>query len=251
MSTQKATQRIGVQSYCFRHFRTTPEVIEKVKALGLDRLELCRSHADFTNPEAFRETAAQYRDAGLTIDSIGVEAFHGYDSERAIFESAAIAGAKTVSAHFAVGTYPQAIRRVREWAREFGVRVGIHCHGGYMFGGSPDVLEHLIGLGGPEIGVWIDTAWAMQIGPRLGKPVEWVKRFSGSIYGVHYKDFTFEANGQWRDTIIGEGTLDLPAFLNALEEDGFDGPAILEYEGDVENPVPALTRCVAAIRAHA
>ena len=29
---------------------------------------------------------------------------------------------------------------------------------------------------------------------------------------------------------------------------GFDGPAILEYEGDVDAPVPALTKCVEAIR---
>lgn len=117
-----------------------------------------------------------------------------------------------------------------------------------MFGGSPDVLEYLIGLGAPEIGLWIDTAWAMQIGPHHGNPVAWVEKFAGHIYGVHYKDFVFESNAQWRDVVVGEGNLNLPAFVEALDKHGFDGAAVIEYEGDVENPVPALTRCVEVMR---
>jgi len=41
----------------------------------------------------------------------------------------------------------------------------------------------------------------------------------------------------------------LPAFVAALEETGFDGMAVIEYEADPENPVPALTDCVNQMRA--
>ena len=78
--------------------------------------------------------------------------------------------------------------------------------------------------------------------------MEWVKKFSGKIYGIHYKDFIFERNGQWKDVIVGEGNLDLPAFTAALKETGFDGMEVIEYEANAENPIPALTRCVEAIR---
>ena len=132
---------------------------------------------------------------------------------------------------------------------EFGIRIGIHCHGGYQFGGSPDVLDYLIKLGSPQIGLNIDTAWCLQIGPWQGKPVEWVKRYAGHIYGIHYKDFTFKPNSQWVDTVVGEGNLDLPAFIAALDEAKFDGMAVIEYEGDIQNPVPALKNCVKAMRA--
>ena len=118
-----------------------------------------------------------------------------------------------------------------------------------MFGGSPDVLEYLIGLGGPEIGLCIDTAWCLQIGPWQGKPVEWAKRFAGKVYGIHYKDFTFASTGQWADTIVGQGNLDLPAFNAALMEGGFDGMAVIEYEAEPENPDAALKRCVESMRA--
>ena len=65
---------------------------------------------------------------------------------------------------------------------------------------------------------------------------------------AHYKDFTFNPNGEWNDVIVGEGALDLPGLVDALQENGFNGVALLEYEGDVENPVPALTKCVSRMR---
>jgi len=51
------------------------------------------------------------------------------------------------------------------------MKIGIHLHGGYMFGGSMDVIEHLLKIGGPRINCFIDTAWCMQTGPHAGNPV--------------------------------------------------------------------------------
>ena len=48
---------------------------------------------------------------------------------------------------------------------------------------------------------------------------------------------------------MGEGNLDLPAFIKALDENGFDGMAVIEFEGDFKNPVPSLKNCVNAMRA--
>jgi len=238
----------GVQSYCFRHFKDNAVVAQKVRGIGLNRIELCAVHADFGQPEAFKEIVGVYREAGVSIDSIGVQTFDGDASERAWFECAAAAGARHISAHFRINTFLRAIPQVRQWSREFGIRVGIHCHGGYMFGGQPDVLSYLLDLGGPEIGLCIDTAWAMQIGPWLGNPVEWAKKFAGRITGIHFKDFVFEPNGQWKDVVVGTGNLDLPAFTQALQEGGFDGMAVIEYEADVESPDAALKNCVESMR---
>jgi sugar phosphate isomerase/epimerase len=176
------------------------------------------------------------------------QAYEGLDREKSWFECAAIAGASHISAHLKVDSFPRAIPRLQAWSREFGVRVGLHCHGGYMFGGSPDVISHLLDLGGPELGLCMDTAWAMQIGPQQGNPIQWVERFAGRIHGVHFKDFTFQSNAQWNDVVVGTGNLDLPAFARALVQSGFDGMAVIEYEADIENPEPALQRCVDSMR---
>ena len=238
----------GVQSWCFRHFKDNPTVAAKAKEIGLDAIELCEFHADFSDAEAFKDVVKVYRDADVGILSLGVQTFTGAATERAWFECAAAAGAKHISAHFKVDTFHTAVPKTAKLAEEFGIRVGIHCHGGYMFGGSQDVIDHLIKLGDGKIGLCIDTAWCMQTGPQNGNPVEWAKKYAGSIFGVHYKDFVFDANAQWNDVVVGTGTLDLPAFVAALEDGGFDGMAVIEYEADVENPVPALTKCVQEMR---
>ena len=89
----------------------------------------------------------------------------------------------------------------------------------------------------------------MQIGPGRGDPVKWASDwFKGRVYGVHYKDFTFDKNAQWHDVVVGTGNLDLPAFVEALETTNFDGYAVLEYEADPENPTPALKKCVESMK---
>ncbi|PTY01365.1 hypothetical protein DB346_13615 [Verrucomicrobia bacterium LW23] len=240
----------GVQSWCFRHFKDNEVIAQKVRAIGLDKIEICAVHAPLSKPEEVQPVRDTYDKAGVSVVSIGVQTFEGNDSERAWFESAKILGAKHISAHFRINNFMQAVPKVRAWSREFGIRVGIHCHGGYMFGGSPDVLDYLVGIGGPEIGICIDTAWAMQIGPRPGNPVEWAKRYAGKIYHLHYKDFVFDKNGQWNDVIVGTGNLDLPAFNAALKEGGFDGTSVIEYEAEVESPDAALKRCVESMLAN-
>ena len=193
-----------------------------------------------TNLTAFKDVVKIYRDAGISIISLGVETFVGDPKERDCFR---VRRARRGETYF--GPFQRSIpfprrdpSQTQKLSDEFGIRVGIHCHGGYQFGGQPDVLDYLVKLGSPQVGVCIDTAWCMQIGPQQGNPVEWAKRYAGRIYGIHYKDFKFEPTGQWVDTIVGEGNLDLPAFIKALDENGFDGMAVIEYEADVENPCP-------------
>lgn len=240
--------KFGVQSYCFRDFKDNRSLARAVRDLGLDRIELCGLHGDFARPSVMREVAKLYRDEGVQIVSLGVQMFTGDDHERVWLESAVEAGAHHLSAHVRVDSFGAALSKMRKWAREFNLRLGLHCHGGYMFGGSPDELEFLLGLGGPEVGLCLDTAWALQIGPVQGNPVAWVRRFAGSLYAIHLKDFVFRRDGSWEDTVIGEGNLPLPEFFTALSEVGFGGELILEYEGDPQDPVPALRRCVEAVR---
>jgi sugar phosphate isomerase/epimerase len=238
----------GVQSWCFRHFKDNTTVARLILETGVNQTELCSAYADFHQPAEFKNTVRTYRDAGVHICSLGVLTLKGEPNERDFFECAAIAGARHISAHFQVDTFPAAIKQAQKLSDEFNIKIGLHCHGGYMFGGQPDVMDHLIKLGAPQIGLCIDTAWCMQIGPQPGNPLEWLKRYAGHIHGIHFKDFTFDRSGQWKDVIIGEGNLDLPAFTTALKNNGFNGMSVIEYEGDVENPIPALQNCVTILR---
>ncbi|MEO0965053.1 MAG: sugar phosphate isomerase/epimerase [Planctomycetota bacterium] len=247
--TTTAAHDFGVQSYCFRTTKDNAVLAGQVRDLGLDKVELCAVHADFGDPKGFEAIVKTYADAGVSIVSLGVQTFVGDATERAWFDCAAAAGAKHISAHFKVDSFAEAVPKTAALCEEYGVRLAIHCHGGFMFGGSPDVLSHLLELGGPSIGLCLDTAWCLQIGPKRGKPVQWAaETFKGRVYGVHYKDFVFDRDATWNDVIVGTGNLDLPAFVKALDSTDFDGYAVIEYEADPDNPLPALTKCVEQMR---
>jgi sugar phosphate isomerase/epimerase len=239
---------LGVQSYCFRQFKDNDIVAKKVKEIGLDSIEICNFHADFNDLDSWKQVVKIYESKNVSIVSIGVQTFVGRKEERKWFECAAAAQVKHISAHFEVDSFANAITKVKNWCDEFDIKVGLHCHGGYQFGGSPDVIDHILKLGNPQIGLCMDTAWAMQIGPEHGNPLDWVERYAGKIYGVHFKDFTFDSNAKWHDAIVGKGNLPLQKFIQALEKTGFNGMAVVEYETNSDNPVPALLECVQNIR---
>lgn len=238
----------GVQSYCFRNSKDNADVAGMVREIGLDKIEVCGAHANFNDLAGWKDVVKAYNDAGVSIVSIGVQTFNGLDEERDWFECASAAGAQHISAHFRVDTFTQAVPRTAKLCKDFGIKLGIHCHGGYVFGGSKDVLKHLLDLGGEMIGINLDTAWCMQTGKTQGDPVQWVEEFGTRVHGVHYKDFVFGEDASYRDVIVGTGNLNLPAFVAALEKVGFDGMAVIEYEGEPDNPLPALKECVNKMR---
>ena len=75
-------------------------------------------------------------------------------------------------------------------------------------------------------------------------PAKMVEKFADRLYGLHFKDFVFERNGKAADTVIGTGGLDLDKLATALRAAKFNGYCVLEYEGDIDNPLPALAKCV-------
>ncbi|MFI5356910.1 MAG: sugar phosphate isomerase/epimerase family protein, partial [Opitutales bacterium] len=122
----------------------------------------------------------------------------------------------------------------------------IHNHGGRHWLGNAQMLESVFARTSPRIGLCLDTAWALDAHE---DPVALAEKFADRLYGVHLKDFVFDRAGKPADTILGQGNLDLPKFLKLLGGNERTQSVIIEYEGDIENPVPALSECVRQIQA--
>jgi len=238
--------RLGIQSYCFRGFESNEDVIRCLKECGVSTVELCCVHMDFSDVSAFDGVIGLYADAGIDIVAIGVETMLSNETEeRKRFEFMKKAGAEVMSIDFHPSSSPESWRTAERLAEEYDVRLGIHNHGGHHWLGSSQMLEHVFANTNDRIGLCLDTAWALD---SREDPVAMAERFGTRLYGVHVKDFVFDRARQPEDVVVGQGNLDLPAFLGTLEKVGFNGAMVLEYEGDVENPVPALTSCVNAVR---
>ena len=241
------SKELGVQSYCFRGFKKNEEVAAQLKLAGLDRIELCGAHVDFSRPDTFDDVIGLYRQAGIRIVSIGVVRFRNDPAaERNYFEFARRAGARAISATFLVDSAPQNFRAAEKLADEFDINVAIHNHGGRHWLGCAEMLKQVFATTTERIGLCLDTAWALDSGEN---PVEWAEKYGKRLYGVHWKDFVFDRARKPQDVIVGSGNLDLPRFIAALRKVEFNGFSVLEYEGDVNDPLPAVRKCLAAVRA--
>jgi len=240
------TQELGVQSFCFRGFKRNEEVIEKLKECGLSKIELCGVHADFQDHSLFQSVADLYKENGIDIVSIGVQPF-GNDAEKEepFFRCAQTAGCKFISADFALKTIPDSFRTAERLAEEYDVRLAIHNHGGGHWLGTSEMLDFVFQQTSDRIGLSLDTAWAIDA---RQDPVKMVQRFADRLYGLHIKDFTYQPDRSPEDVVVGTGLLDLEGLLAAMKSVSFEGYTVLEYEGDVDNPVPAIKQCVEAVQ---
>lgn len=236
------TDHFGVQSYCFRGFKDNRKVAQLTKQIGVSGIELCGVHVDFDNPDTHDEVIQIYRDAGVDILSVGVMTLKNRpDIERHWFNFASKAGAKYMSVHFEPDTWQKAAQSAAQLAEEHDIRLAIHNHGGHHWLGSSQMLKHVLSKTPKVVGLCLDTAWCLDAS---GDPVKWVEVFGDRLYGLHIKDFVFARNRKPEDVVIGTGNLDLPGLAKACDSAGFDGYSVVEYEGDVDNPVPALSACV-------
>lgn len=235
-------QPIAIQSWCFRHFKPLPDFFAKLKEAGVNATEVCGVHANFADPSTFADTISQYQKADVKIVAIGVQGLSGNkDKDRANFEFCKQAGVPNMSISFAPEAMFDGLKNISALADEYDIQLGIHNHGSYDWLGSDRILKYIFEKTSPRIGLHMDTAWALDA---TQDPCAWIEKFGSRLVGVHVKDFVFDRAGKPSDVVIGEGNLDLPKMMQMLNQMNFAGPLVIEYEGDVENPVPALRSCV-------
>ncbi len=240
-------QPLAIQSWCYRHFKKRPQFLTQLKAAGVSATELCAVHADFSDLSSAKKITKQFHAAGVRIVAIGVENLSGdLEADRPRFEWCKIAGIKYMSITFGPQAMFHGLKNVEKLADEFDMQLGIHNHGGYDWLGNPTILKYIFGKTSKRIGLYLDTAWALDAKQNAVKMAE---QFGDRLVGVHVKDFVYDRARNPRDVIIGKGSLDLPEFMRTLGKLKFHGPLVIEYEGDEENPVPALRQCVKKIQA--
>ncbi len=245
------SDELGIQSFCFRGFKDNAKVAELLTATGSKRIELCGAHIQFDDRSQHEPVYRAYDNAGVQVCSIGVE---NIDIEepalRARFDFCKLVGAKTVSVNFNPGTSDDRLKLANDLAAEYDLYMGIHNHGGYHWLGNSQMLRYIFDKaeknGLDRLGLCLDTAWALDA---KQDPVKMATDFGKRLFGVHIKDFVFDRARNQEDVVVGTGNLDLPGLLKTMKDVDFDGACVLEYEADVNDPVPALTDCVKAVAA--
>ena len=122
------------------------------------------------------------------------------------------------------------------WAAELGIRLLLENHG--VVTDSVEQMGELLDSLGHEdtVGVCLDTGNSWLGG---AEPLDHIKAFGKRIEHVHWKDMPAEMEAQ-RGTLhgcgmavipLGDGVIDLPSIVTALEDIGFDEATTLEGAG--------------------
>jgi sugar phosphate isomerase/epimerase len=222
--------RLGSQSYSFRNFDTLG-AIAQLQALGLSEMEFCGVHfpADHNDPK-FKAAQEAIAAAGIKVPVYGVEAFSADEAaNRKKFEFGKALGIEILTADPA----PDSFDSLEKLTEEFGIKIAIHNHGpGARYDGVSDTLKAVEGRS-KLIGACLDTGHCIRSGE---KPHEVIEQLGDRLISLHLKDWKHGGEEQ----IVGKGDLDVVKVAAALEAIGFDGPNMLEYEEQPENPAPDM-----------
>ena len=235
-----STYEVGCQSYSFREFKSLEGSITCLTKLGLTQMEYCGVHfpADKDAP-GFETVRAALAQAGVSVPCYGVEGFGGdFAANRKKFEFAKALGVSVLTADPA----PESFDNLDDLTAEFGVKIAIHNHGpGARYDKAADTLR-AIEKHSPMIGACVDTGHAIR---SQEKPHEVIRALGNRVHSLHLKDWRFGG----RETILGEGDMDMVAVASALNAIAFSGPIMMEYEESPSDPTADMRQGLANWRA--
>ncbi|HEY7501378.1 MAG TPA: sugar phosphate isomerase/epimerase [Vicinamibacterales bacterium] len=234
--------KLGVASYSLRKF-PFDKALEMAKACDAKYINFKDVHLPRTDPpEAIRAARAKTEAAGFTI--LGGGTITMANDEAAVrkdFEYARLAGMPLIVA----APSTDSLDVVEKLAKEFQIRIAIHNHGpeDKYFPSPYDVYKAIKGRD-KHMGLCVDIGHTWRAGV---DPSKAVLELRDRVYDLHVKDL---ANLKERDSqvIVGKGAIDFPALFRALIKIGYTGHVGLEYEIDVDNPLPGMQQSFAYMR---
>ena len=198
------------------------EVIEKVKA------QLTQHHLKAVN----------YGVVGIPRDEAGA---------RKVFEFAKKLGLYGITTESV-----ESIDTIEKLVKEYDIRVGFHDHPKQPNNPSyrmwdPNYILSVVKDRDSRIGSCADTGHWVRSGL---KAVECLRILKGRIISSHLKDLNEFGKHEAHDLPYGTGVSDVPAILDELKRQHFEGNISVEYEYKWEDSVPDVAQCVGFVRGY-
>jgi len=237
------TLKLGVASYSLRNF-SRQKAIEMVKALGTPYVNFKSVHLPYElAPAELAAARKEIEAAGLEIVGGGVITFeHDTDVDvEKYFAYAKAAGMPLIAAHAA----PALLPRIERFAKQYDIKVAIHNHGpeDKNFPSPYDALKHIRNMD-RRMGLCIDIGHTVRTGTDV---VRAIADAGPRLLDMHAKDLR-DLTAKASQCIVGEGAIPIAAIFEQLETIGYGGYVNLEYEIDVDDPLPGMKQSFAYMR---
>jgi sugar phosphate isomerase/epimerase len=252
------TDRVSACSYPLRE-EPLDYALKVISEAGFKKVDLLARmpHFSVTDPDYSMEELVRLADGyGVRIVNIGSycgQAFASDSSEELdaamsemwkTLDAAKGLGARTIRVMPGSGERENIdkvvphFRKAAERAEKLGIYMGIENHGGPISGNPEACKEISEKVGSKHFGVLYEPGNLMAADEDYQEAFE---VFRDHIVHVHIKDGSYDADGKWQRTMLGDGVLDLQWIWDRVESTGYDGDYALEFE--VGNIEPVETGC--------
>lgn len=248
---------VGCQAWTWNHF-TVFEAIEKTAAAGGKVIEFFPGqtlskdepnvkwdhNASAETIQKVKEQLEKYHIKAVNYGVVGIPADEA--GARKVFEFAKTLGLRAITTESV-----DSIDTIEKLVKEYDIMVGFHDHPkqpnnpNYRMW-DPNYVLSVVKDRDRRIGSCADTGHWVRSGI---KPVDALRILKGRIISSHLKDLNEMTPGA-HDVPYGSGVSDVPAILEELRRQGFDGNISVEYEYQMEYSMPMVAQCIGYVRGY-
>jgi sugar phosphate isomerase/epimerase len=248
---------VGCQAWTWNNF-TVFEAIEKTAQAGGKVIEFYPGQrlspeepnvqwSHTASPETIQKVKEKLAQHGIKAVNYGVVGISRSENEaRKVFAFAKALGLRAVTTESV-----EALDTIEKLVKEYDIMVAIHNHPRQPNNPNyrvwdPNYVLSLVKNRDPRIGACADTGhWA-----RSGlNPVDCLRILKGRIISSHLKDLNAMGPSA-HDVPFGTGVCDIPAILEELKRQGFEGNISVEYEHQMDRSMPMVAQCIGFVRGY-
>lgn len=232
---------LGMAGYTFLNF-TAEESISMMKRVGIQYTTLKDFHLPFnSSPERITEIIGQFKSEGIQVYGVGVI----YMKSTAEIDRA-FAYAKQAGVEMIVGVpNPELIAYSEQQVKQYNIKLAIHNHGpeDKLYPG-PSTVYNLIKNMDARMGLCLDIGHATRAGE---DPTKAIQDYAPRIFDLHIKDLVSKAKDA-KVIEVGRGVINFPELVNALYKIKYTGKCSIEFEKDMNDPLPGIAESAGYFR---
>ncbi|HWJ29560.1 MAG TPA: sugar phosphate isomerase/epimerase family protein [Flavisolibacter sp.] len=230
---QQTKLPVGIAGYSFAKF-SMEAAIQMMKRIDVTNLSLKDIHLPLnSSDEKIRSVVETFQQAGINIYTVGVIYMKTREAVDQAFDYAQKVGVKMI---VGVPTY-DLLDYAESKVKSTNIRLAIHNHGpeDALYPGPQQVWERIKDRDS-RMGLCLDIGHATRAGE---DPARAVKAYKERLFDLHIKDVSAKAK-DGKAIEIGRGVIDFDALIKALEQIKYQGVCSIEFEKDMQDPLPGL-----------
>jgi sugar phosphate isomerase/epimerase len=214
------------------------EIMRIILDAGFKTIELWVAHLNYdtATQEQIQKARQILEHYNLSVCSYAGGFGNSEEEVEKSFQLAQAMGAKVLAG----GLNEKLLDRAYSLCREYKIRLAFENHPDRE---TPEKIKQLIGGRKDWFGACVDTGWFATFDIDASQAIH---KLGEKVFHVHLKDI--KAVGKHETCALGDGIVNIPAVISALEEIEYDGYISIEHEPEYHEPMEDIKKSLGCLR---